>query len=275
MRGTALAICEGMLPTTPNMPLLRQNHDFEALPMHADTTLSLANCRFLKAFLYMAIFCQYIASNAFAAQWQDHADLQNAAREFVQQSFDEEYELEITVGNLDNRLLLEECQGPLHTFLPYHKPPLGAVSVGVRCEMPDWKVHVSLQVRAYTNVMVAKQPLTRGTMISENDIESKKREISRYSAGVYTEQNQLIGMITKRNIRQDAVMTPRMVEPRRLVSRGQDVTIIAEFNGMQIRTKGEALMDGHKGQVISVENTRSGKKISGEVIAPSTVRVKM
>ena len=243
--------------------------------MHADTILSLANCRLLKTFLYMAIFCQCVSSTAFATQWQNHADLQNAAREYVQQSFDEDYELDITVGNLDSRLLLEECQGALNTFLPYHKPPLGAVSVGVRCEMPDWKVHVSVQVRAYTNVIVAKQPLTRGTMISENDVESKKREISRYSAGVYTEQSQIVGMIAKRNIRQDAVMTPSMVEPRRLVSRGQNVTIIAEFNGMQIRTKGEALMDGHKGQVISVENTRSGKKISGEVIAPSTVRVKM
>lgn len=243
--------------------------------MHTKHTYKPANCRLIKIFLYTAIACLGVNSGALAEQWQNHNGLQNTAREFVQQYFDTDYELDITVGNLDSRLLLDACQGPLHAFLPYHKPPLGAVSVGVRCEMPDWKVHIPVQVRAYTDVMVARQPVTRDAMITENDIERQKREISRYNAGVYTEQNQVIGMVAKRNIRQDTVLTPRMVEPRRLVSRGQHVTIIAEFNGMQIRTKGEALMDGHQGQIISVENTRSGKKISGEVIAPSTVRVKM
>ena len=243
--------------------------------MHQNVRTRTAKYRLIIVFLYAAITCLSASNSALAAQWQDHAQLQNTARDFIVQSFDEDYELDITVGNLDNRLLLENCQGPLHAFLPYHKPPLGAVSVGVRCETPSWKVHIPVQVRAYTQVMVATQPLTRGMMIEASHLVSQKREISRFTSGVYTEQDQIIGMIAKRNIRQDAVMTPRMVEPRKLVSRGQHVTIIAEAGGMQIRTKGEALMDGHQGQVIRVENSRSGKKISGEVIAPSTVRVKM
>jgi flagella basal body P-ring formation protein FlgA len=210
-----------------------------------------------------------------AEQWQDHNMLLQTAREFIEQSFDEGYELDITVTNLDSRLLLDACQGPLHAFLPYHKPPVGAVSVGVRCEIPEWKVHIPVQVRAYTEVMVTKQPITRGAMVTANDVQRMKREISRYQSGTYTDLNQVVDMVAKRDIRQDSVLTPRMLEPRRLVSRGQEITIIAELNGMQIRAKGEALMDGHQGQIIRAENSRSGKKISGEVIAPATIKVKM
>ena len=233
------------------------------------------NSRILLMFIGMATFCLLNSPQLVAATWQEHAALQEAARQFVEQYFDESHELDIKVSALDNRLLLEPCQSTLNTFMPYNKPPLGAVSIGVRCDMPSWKVHLSVQVQAYTEVMVAKQPITRGSLITSNDVEIQKREISRYSAGTYQNVDQLVGMVAKRNIRQDDVLTPRILMPRRLVSRGQPVTIIAEINGLQIRTKGEALMDGHQGQIIRVENQRSGKEIAGEVIATSTVRVKM
>lgn len=236
---------------------------------------TLANLRLSLAFLLVAGISLVFAPAAFPAPWQDHAALQVAVKRFVETYFDETHELDIKVGTLDNRLLLDQCQSPLQAFMPYDKAPLGAVSIGIRCNMPAWKVHIPVQVQAYTPVMVAKLPITRGALITANEVEIQKREISRYSAGTYNHAEQLFGMVAKRNIRQSDVLTPRMLMPRRLVSRGQAVTIIAELGGMQIRTKGEALMDGHQGQIIRVENQRSGKEISGEVIAVSTVRIKM
>jgi flagellar basal body P-ring formation protein FlgA len=234
-----------------------------------------AQCRFIVTVVISATLCLLISTRLFAENWQDHATLEKAAREFVEQYFDDDHELQIKVGAVDDRLRLEACQVPLNAFSPYSRAPLGAVSIGVRCDMPTWKVHIPVQVQAYTNVIVAKQPITRGSLVTAADVNIQKREISRYNEGIYTDVEQLVGMVAKRNIRQDDVLTPRTLMPRRLVSRGQPVTIIAEFNGLQIRTKGEALMDGHQGQIIRVENRRSGKEIAGEVIAPSTVRVKM
>ena len=234
-----------------------------------------ASPRVIAAFAISAMLCLLISSRLFADNWQDHASLQQAAKEFVEQYFDDTHELNIKVSAVDDRLRLESCQGPLNAFLPYSRPPLGAISIGVRCDMPAWKIHIPVQVQAYTSVMVAKLPITRGSLVTANDVAIQKREISRYLEGTYSNVDQLVGMVAKRNIRQDDVLTPRVLMPRRLVSRGQPVTIIAEFNGLQIRTKGEALMDGHRGQIIRVENRRSGKEIAGEVIAPSTVRVKM
>lgn len=243
--------------------------------MHVHRRPVFAKLRLTLIFLLTTFACLFQTTVVISAPWQDHAAIHEAAKQFIEAYFDASYEIHVKVSALDNRLLLEDCQGPLHTFMPYNKPPLGAVSIGVRCNQPAWKVHVPAQVQAYTPVMVAKQPITRGALITNADVDIQKREISRYSAGIYTEADRLLGMVAKRNIRQADVLTPRMLMPRRLVSRGQTVTIIAEINGMQIRTKGEALMDGHQGQSIRVENQRSGKKITGEVIALSTVRIKM
>ena len=243
--------------------------------MNLSNTNLAAGPRYIAAFAFSAMLCLLDSSLLHADSWQDHASLQQAAREFVEQYFDDSHELNIKVSAVDDRLRLDACQGPLNAFLPYSRPPLGTVSIGVRCNMPAWKVHIPVQVQAYTEVMVAKLPITRGSLITANDMTIQKREISRYLDGTYTHAEQLVGMVAKRNIRQDDVLTPRVLMPRRLVNRGQPVTIIAEYNGLHIRTKGEALMDGHQGQIIRVENRRSGKEITGEVIAPSTVRVKM
>jgi flagella basal body P-ring formation protein FlgA len=102
-----------------------------------------------------------------------------------------------------------------------------------------------------------------------------RQDISRYYAGVFTQSEDLVGMVAKRSIRHDAVITPKMVKPKRLIKRGDMITIIAESNGLRIHTKGEALMDGHRGQIIQVKNQRSGRQVSAEVIAQSTVRVKL
>lgn len=226
--------------------------------------------------IFMASFCLLSVMPAHAQiQWQAHADLEIAASKFLHQHFDDRYELKLKFGKLDQRLRLSKCQEALRVFLPSSREPIGSATLGVRCTQPQWKVHVRVHVKAFTEVLVASRPLARNSNISKDDLQFVRQDISRYPAGVFTETDHLIGMTAKRSIRHDAVITPRMVKPKRLVNRGDIISIIAESNGLKIRTSGEALMDGHQGQVIQVKNNRSGRKISAEVIARSTVRVKM
>lgn len=228
-------------------------------------------------FLYTAaiVFLNSFPPSASAGEWQDHAALQKAAQLFIDEYYDDSHDVHVKTGYLDRRLRLARCASKLHTFLPSNKPPLGATSVGIRCTSPVWKVHLPVQVRVYRQVVVTKQPLARHAMIQATDLQLQKREISRYYRGTYSDPEQLVGMVVKRPIRQDTVLTPPLVKPRRLVNRGQPVTIIADWQGLRIRARGEALSDGHRGQIIRVENARSGKAVSAEVIGPSTVRVKM
>jgi len=226
--------------------------------------------------IFMASLCLLSATSSYAQkQWQAHTDLEVAASKFLHQHFADRYEVKLKFGKLDRRLRLARCQHDLRVFLPSNREPLGSSTIGIRCTQPEWKIHLPVKVMAFSEVLTASRPLARNSVIQESDLQFVRQDISRYPAGTFTNKADLVGMTAKRSIRHDAVITPRMVKPKRLVNRGDIISIIAESNGLKIRTTGEALMDGHHGQIIQVKNNRSGRKISAEVIARSTVRVKM
>lgn len=226
---------------------------------------------------YLAICCLLLTATSLAAkeQLESRESIIKTTRQFIEAKLGDNYELNIQLGYLDKRLRLVKCHQPLEAFFPVRKHNLGATSVGVRCAQPGWKVFVPVQIKAYTKIITARQSLPRGTILQNSDLRIEKREISRFRSGVFTRKSEVIGMTIKRAIASGSVLTPRLVQPRQLVKRGQSVTILAESGGLLIRVKGEALMDGHHGQSIQVKNSRSGKKFTAEVVAIQTVRVKM
>ncbi len=233
-------------------------------------------CKFWLTVIFMAVFALYITGNVVASPaYEAHSSLQQAVKTYLHDNYADQYDLTLKFGRLDKRLRLKKCKTRLQVFTTSNQQPFGPSSIGVRCENPDWRVRLPVHVHAYTNVIVAKHPIPRGDMITKHHLKFVRHDVGRYHAGVFTDINNLLGMIAKRPIRNTAVITAQMVKPRLLVSRGEMVTIIAEGNGLKIRTAGKALMDGHHGQVISVKNNRSGRKLSAEVVARSTVRVKM
>lgn len=226
--------------------------------------------------IFMASFCLVFVNSAFAQkQWQAQSDLEKAANTFLHQHFDDRYEIKLKFGKLDKRLRLEKCQQALRVFLPSNREPVGSISLGIRCAEPRWKVHIPVKVEAYTQVLVANRPIVKNSMIERTDLQFVRQDIGRYHVGVFTNPDDLVGMVARRSIRHDAVITARMVKARRLIKRGDNITIIAVSNGLKIRTAGKALMDGHLGQIITVKNNRSGRQLSAEVVAQSTVRVNL
>ncbi len=235
-----------------------------------------AACKYWLTVIFMAVFALYITGNTLASTvYQTHNSLQQTVKQYLIDNYADQYDLTFKFGRLDKRLRLKKCKSTLQIFTTSNKAPIGSTSIGIRCEIPNWKVRLPVHVRAYTDVIVAKHPIARGEMITKQQLSFVRHDVGRYHAGVFTDINNLIGMIAKRSIRNTAVITAQMVKPRLLVTRGEMITIIAEGNGLKIRTAGKALMDGKHGQVISIVNNRSGRKLSGEVVARSTVRVKM
>ncbi|HAA83692.1 MAG TPA: flagella basal body P-ring formation protein FlgA [Thermodesulfobacterium commune] len=58
-----------------------------------------------------------------------------------------------------------------------------------------------------------------------------------------------------------------------LVKRGQEVLIIGKGRGFLVKTKGKALQDGRKGEVIKVRNLTSNKEVLGRVISTNEIEV--
>ena len=225
-------------------------------------------------FLTCMLACNSVSAAQSTVQPVSH--IHTAIEKFLHSSYPDKFKLSLTIGKIDPRLRLANCQTSLEAFFPVTARKLGPTTIGVRCLSPvAWQIYVPVQVKAFGTVVVNKHPLTRGTIISTSDLMMATRELSGAIQGYYTTFDQLEGMILKSNLASGSIISPRTVQNRKLVKMGDIVTILAETNGLHIRMKGKAMMDGAKGESIRVKNTRSKRVLQGEVIGSRLVRINL
>jgi len=202
--------------------------------------------------------------------------LLHTAEMFIQRELGNDYELQIKFGYLDQRLQLPKCDKTPEGYLPDPNTRYGATLVGLRCTSNvSWKIVIPVHIRAFANVVITRQSFAKDTQLNANDLSLSRQELSGMHAGAFNTIAEIDGMVLRRAVTKDTILTPSMVQPKRLVQRGEAITIEAHYQSVLIRVQGIALMDGHQGQLIRVQNSRSGREVHAEVIAAATVRVKM
>jgi flagellar basal body P-ring formation protein FlgA len=213
---------------------------------------------------------------AHAAAIESLQRIQQAAEAYIHLQHAKYPDLQLRFGYLDSRLRLPRCDQSLQGYFPDHGNMLGQTAVGVRCEgSATWKVVIPVQIRVFADVVIARDSLAKGTLLQTANLTLERKELSAIQAGAYTQTSDVAGMILKRPVNQSTILTPAMLQPRRLVQRGETVTILAQAADITVRVQGVALMDGHRGQTIRVQNSRSGREVHAEVIDPAIVRIKM
>jgi flagella basal body P-ring formation protein FlgA len=151
---------------------------------------------------------------------------------------------------------------------------MGNTTVGVRCPDTDgWSIYVSARIDVFGPVLVARQPLARGAVIQETDLDLVERNLASLPYGYYQNSQPVAGMVTKRTIAAAVVITPNMVQAPRLIQRGQRVTVIAETGALKIRTVGKALSDGKSGDLVQVQAEGSKRVVDGIVVSQGVVKV--
>jgi len=81
----------------------------------------------------------------------------------------------------------------------------------------------------------------------------------------FSSVDKVIGMIAKRTIRNNMVISVNQLKAPSLIKRGDSVVITAANSSMSVSMNGTALMDGMLGQQISIQNTQSKRTIKGRV----------
>lgn len=159
------------------------------------------------------------------------------------------------------------CRQALAVSLPGgDRPDINRLRVDVRCEGPGgWDIAVTVKPDIYLPVIVAARPLERGQVINADSLAVKKLNISSTRGEYLTQPDEAIGMTVKRRIRDRQPITLPQLESPLLVDRGQRVLMIAEQNGVEARTMGEAMKKGRKGEIIKVKNESSGRVVSAIV----------
>ena len=219
-----------------------------------------------------------IPSSAIAdVSTQSQSSIREAVKNYITSRISHDYpHHEIMVSQLDPRLKLAACLKPLIGFLPPGSNLIGNTTIGIRCEhKKPWTIYVPATVKAMRKVVVTTRPLLRKTAISKDDIRLEERTISSGSESFIYDPNNVLGMLVKRDLSGAIPLTASMLNPPLLVRRGQQVTILAEGPGLEVRMEGIALMDGTEGQVIRAKNKLSKRTIEGQVIKPGIIKVRM
>ncbi len=225
----------------------------------------------------VTFFAAFISlpQQARAETYQSHDSLRETARSFVLKQIQSTPTAPyIEVGALDARLRLPVCADTPEAFLPPGSRILGSSSVGIRCHGPKpWSLYVPVTVKIFALVLVASHAMNRNSQITAQDFQTAELNIASLSDGYLSMPEQILGMTLKRPIGAGAAYTLAMLEAPNRVRRGQQVTLLAEIAGAEIRMTGKALMDGSAGALIQVRNLASQRVVEGTVIADGIVKV--
>lgn len=144
----------------------------------------------------------------------------------------------------------------------------------VRCnEGRGWDLAVVVKPDIYLPIVVARRGLERGKVIAPADITIKKMNISSTRGNYVTHPDEVTGLTVKRRIRERQPVGLTQLASPVLVERGQRVTMIAELDGVQAQTVGEAMKKGRKGEIIKVKNESSERVVSAVVANAGVVRM--
>lgn len=234
---------------------------------------------FIPATACLLLFC----SHATAAGHTSISDIIGTAEAFLEQHVEEYLRTsqlagrqQIKVSRLDARLRLNRCSEPLQASLEGNNPPTGRLTVRVRCNGDSpWSIFVPAHVSLYLEVVVARNPVKRNSLLQTGDLILAERDIGNLGQGYFLDPQQVTGSLATRALNAGQPVLASQVRKPPMVKRGDQVVISARSGAISVRMPGEALSDGTQGQQIRVRNLRSQRVIQARVVAPGQVEVPM
>ncbi len=180
-------------------------------------------------------------------------------------------ERELTTLPLDSRIPDRSCNREPEMTIPTTPPFNRQVTVQIKCtDENSWAQYVHVRITELNPVVIATKNLVEGELIKESDLTVVMKPKSFVRAHYLDDPKQLIGSRSKRTIREGM---PVRLNQICMVCKGDKVTLVARAGGLTIKTTGTALQDGTLGEQVDVENSRSGKRVSGRVSDVETVAV--
>ncbi|MFV0278650.1 MAG: flagellar basal body P-ring formation chaperone FlgA [Parahaliea sp.] len=217
-----------------------------------------------------------LAASAAQAAQQPLADISDAATLAAADAASRRgyQQVEASARPLDPRLRLSHCSQPLQARINPQAHPLGRVSVNIRCDdASPWSIYVGVQVSATMNVPVLNTSLPRGTVLGASDLSLQTLDITRDDGSLITDTGLLVGKALDRDTPAGRALQHRDVSSPRIIERGQLVTLVAGAGALQVRMQGRANAAAAVGERIMVTNTRSGRRVEGQVAKDGTVRI--
>lgn len=128
-----------------------------------------------------------------------------------------------------------------------------------------WQFNVTVRPDVSVPVVMPKSLIARDTVITADDLQLKKFNISGQREGLMMNMDEAIGLTSKRALQPGKPLTRSELVLPVLVKRDQPVMIVSRTAGITASMPGVALKNGRKGDVIKIRNSSSQRVISGVV----------
>jgi flagellar basal body P-ring formation protein FlgA len=181
--------------------------------------------------------------------------------------------VQLEAAPLDPRLRVPACaQAPSGTA----SQPRGnqaRIIVRVVCAEPSWTLNVPVEMRRHAPVLVLKRAIGRGDSIPADAVETQTRVLPGLAVPFVSDAADLQGRVTRRPLSAGTAITAESLTAAFVIHKGQNVTLAANMNGIEVRAPGTALADAVTQQRVRVQNSLSLKIVEGVAETAGVVRV--
>ncbi len=202
-----------------------------------------------------------------AAAIQPLASIQSAAVDFVRAQMPPGPNgIVVAAGRLDPRLRLARCAAPLQASLLAGARLQASASVAVGCrDGAEWTIYVPVTIESRVKVWALRKSEGQGARLTAADVVPETRLVSGMAGGYLTDLAWLGRSSLRHPLPAGTVLRTQDLLADFLVRQGQQVTLVASLDGIQVRAPGLALQAGRYGALIRVQNLTSSKVVQGVV----------
>lgn len=238
-----------------------------------DPARLLDSSRFDLLVIGLVLLCAVLPARA--ADYQSLASIRLQAEQFVMSwPYESPYPARFRAGNLDSRLRLKACTAPLEIDFAHRDRVYGNTALVIRCPVnTTWKLHLPVTIEVFADVAVASIPLVKGQILDAAAVKLQKTNIARLKNGYFADNDALKGLEARRSLPSGTVLTSRNLQPRMLVKSGQQVTLVLDYRGLQVKSSGRALQSARMGQRVRVRNSQSQRIVEGIVSGEGLVKI--
>jgi len=146
-----------------------------------------------------------------------------------------------------------ECVTP-KPFLPSTQPapPLGRVSVGLRCANEAAPRYLSAQVAVIGQFLEAAVAIAPGTVITPDHLRLARGDLGSLPPHTLRDPGEVLGKLTRRRLAPGTVLQSHHLDSPPLIERGETVNVESGGAGFRVRRSGEALESAALGEKIRV-----------------------
>ncbi|HMK61515.1 MAG TPA: flagellar basal body P-ring formation chaperone FlgA [Dissulfurispiraceae bacterium] len=136
-------------------------------------------------------------------------------------------------------------------------------------------VVVEASYDVFAEVYVTARPLSRGEAVTKDDYYTVRQKLSKLPSGVITDKSQIEGKVLKSSVTDGVIIRSNYLLTSVSIKRGQKVKIIVAGDNVEITSSGTIRSDATVGESANVLCDHTKKEVSGILVSPTMVKVKI